>query len=283
MPLFRLLFLAACLLSSAPAIAQDCTDPDGTHGDILYNKDYGVFQGCALGGWEPFHPPSYPLGCSSSGLVGHWKLNESGNVSTADDSSPNSNDGTLTNFPADPSANWVAGKVGNALDFDGTDDYVKVGNVLNFGTGSFTASVWTKVGATINTKVVMAKKANGLSETSGWRITLNNFEDLEVNIGNGSAGVTVNVPIGDTAFHHLAMVVDRSDNKLRTYVDGVEASAAANISAVGSVSNTTSFNIGNMGNLNSPFKGQIDDVRIYNRALDATEISALYNGGAGCQ
>lgn len=63
----------------------------------------------------------------TTGLVGHWKLDESGNVSTAVDSA-GTNDGTLTNFPADPSANWTDGPRDGALAFDGTDDTIDLGD-----------------------------------------------------------------------------------------------------------------------------------------------------------
>ena len=52
---------------------------------MLYNGDYDVFQGCTKQGWKPFHSFDATSSCPNSGLVGHWKLDESGNVSTAAD------------------------------------------------------------------------------------------------------------------------------------------------------------------------------------------------------
>jgi hypothetical protein len=44
------------LVISSPAIAQDCLNPNGNRGDITYNHDFDVFQGCtASGGWHSFH------------------------------------------------------------------------------------------------------------------------------------------------------------------------------------------------------------------------------------
>jgi len=62
--------------------------------------------------------PSHP-----TDMTVHWKLDETGNTSTAADSA-GSNNGTLTNFPADPTANWVSGLVDGTLTFDGVDDHV---------------------------------------------------------------------------------------------------------------------------------------------------------------
>ncbi|MHC4494231.1 MAG: hypothetical protein ACYSYM_00240 [Planctomycetota bacterium] len=75
----------------------------------------------------------------AEGLVGYWPLDEGGGTTTAD-ASGNGNDGTL-NAPK-----WDAGKFGSALNFDGVDDYVDLGNppILDFGTGDFTVSAWVK-------------------------------------------------------------------------------------------------------------------------------------------
>jgi transposase-like protein len=51
---FHVFFLLAVLVASLPAQAQDCTPGNGMLGDILYNGDYGVFQGCTPSGWKAF-------------------------------------------------------------------------------------------------------------------------------------------------------------------------------------------------------------------------------------
>ena len=59
----------------------------------------------------------------TSGLVGHWTFDE-GSGTTANDSSGNNNTGTLTNGPT-----WTTGKIGQALNFGGPNDYVGAGNI----------------------------------------------------------------------------------------------------------------------------------------------------------
>src|SRR3989338_1965645 len=61
-----------------------------------------------------------PAQAQTSGLVGYWTFDE-GAGTTANDSSGNNNTGTLTNGPT-----WTTGKIGQALNFDGSDDYVKI-------------------------------------------------------------------------------------------------------------------------------------------------------------
>ena len=75
------------------------------------------------------------------GLGGYWSFDD-GAGTAASDLSGSGNAGTLTNM--DSATDWVAGKRGKALDFDGSNDYVTMGDVLDMGTGDFTVSVWVK-------------------------------------------------------------------------------------------------------------------------------------------
>ena len=73
----------------------------------------------------------------TDGLVAHWKLDGDANDSAG------SNDGTLVNGPI-----WTTGQIGDALDFDGVDDYVDVGDQdsLDFvASESFSISTWFKL------------------------------------------------------------------------------------------------------------------------------------------
>ena len=80
---------------------------------------------------------------SPSGLVAYWKFDE-GSGTTVSDSSGNGNTGTLVNGPL-----WTAGRVGNALFFDGIDDNVTVpdSNSLDLSS-SFTLSAWVNPAST---------------------------------------------------------------------------------------------------------------------------------------
>ena len=72
----------------------------------------------------------------------------------------------------------------------------------------------------------------------------------------------------------LTAIVDRSSNQFRAYGNGVLV-ATTSLGNFGSVSSSQPARIGASPNGN-PFKGIIDDVRIYNRALSASEVESLY-------
>ena len=78
-------------------------------------------------------------GSLTEGLVGWWKFDETdGNI--AYDSSGNGNNGNLTNGPI-----WVTGKISGALSFDGSDDFVDLGNSSNLAlTQNKSLSIWLK-------------------------------------------------------------------------------------------------------------------------------------------
>jgi len=73
-------------------------------------------------------------------LLAHWKLNETEGTTTAD-ASANEKDGILKNMD---DASWVPGKFGNALSFDGTDDFVDLPLDIPISSAKGTVSMWVK-------------------------------------------------------------------------------------------------------------------------------------------
>jgi len=106
---------------------------------IVYLAEHGYFDDVAITPANEFEPP---LGVNplDVGLVGYWSFDE-GEGEIAHDKSGNGNDGTIHE------ANWAIGAKGNALSFDGVNDFVQVANPnsLNFGsTIDFTMMAWIK-------------------------------------------------------------------------------------------------------------------------------------------
>lgn len=79
-------------------------------------------------------------------------------------------------------------------------------------------------------------------------------------------------------WYHFAAVFDSVADVQYVYVNGALAASASN--TLSTISNTTPFNnnrIGNDSDTGEEFDGRIDDIRVYNRALTAAEVTALYN------
>ena len=216
---------------------------------------------------------------SECGLVGCWKLDEASGL-TAADSSGQGNDGTLTNMAGNE---WTAGQINGALAFDGTNDYVNLGNDGSLQlTGDMTITVWAKLatGNAGNYYGIAGKLRD--APYAGFALTRHSTNYFYFWIADGTTieSIASNATYTDTNWHHIAGVRRSGTNYL--YIDGVEQTAT-NTRAIRD-SGDFAFIGRQYSSYNGRyFKGIIDDVRIYNRALSTEEIAQLaetleYNG-----
>ncbi len=219
-----------------------------------------------------------------SGLVGYWTMDGKDiNWTTLamTDKSGNGNTGTLVSLGKTTAP--VVGKLGQALKFNGNSGKLVISSndIFNPKVGNATYSVWVKTPAgSSNYQAIIAKASQYigfriLTGTSDNSVYLS-FESALDTYSNGL--VTLNKSFRDNRWHNLSIVLDRTD-KIYVYLDG---SVAGNLTlgnlANNSITDPGSLNIG-YTSANSYFSGSIDDVRIYNRALSASEIKQLYNMG----
>jgi hypothetical protein len=221
---------------------------------------------------------------NETGLVGSWHFNE-GSGTTAFDSSGNNNHGTLysgttvcSNPPTAGCPQWVDGKFGKALSFDGVDDYVRIpvssGSSLDFaGKNKITVVAWVKA---LSSVTANADTFIGQDTSFFMRWRQGGGNNWGVGIYNG-AWRELSVPGALNTWTHLALVYDGSILKL--YKDGVLAASLATSGNL--VANVKEINIGRFPTATTQrFNGIIDEVRIYNRALSDAEIQALYQAKA---
>jgi hypothetical protein len=207
---------------------------------------------------------------SPGGLVGWWKFDE-GAGQRAADASGHGLDGTLVGGPA-----WVEGVTGKALELDGADDYVDLGNDPRFAiTGPITICAWIKVRAFDKEWQALVTKGD-----SSWRLQRNwgqntlEFACTGVPVPGtllGSLFGTVNV--NDGRWHHVAAVYDGSRGLL--YLDG---RLDISVEAAGTL-RTNNFKVFIGANDEKPgrnWSGTIDDVRLYNYGLTAEEVTQIY-------
>jgi hypothetical protein len=184
----------------------------------------------------------------------------------------------------------IAGEVSNALQFDGTDDYVQASNAtqLNLGTGNLSLDVWVKIsGAPLSVVSLVDKRQGGV----GYQFFLYNYLgtgssevglQLADGVGTGFANYFSSAAVpADNRWHLLAVTVVRNSHTGGTfYVDGVAKGTFDPTAHVGSLNSGAALDIGVQLGGGESFKGALDELEIFNRALSLTEVQTLYLAGA---
>jgi hypothetical protein len=206
-------------------------------------------------------------------LVAYWKFDE-GSGTTAVDTSGNGNDGTI-----EGGAEWVAGQLGGALEFNGSGARVVASNIP-FDERSFTIAMWVNAVLYTGEQVVFSTGLTGSTNT-----------DMHLRIGGPGSG---NVPAGgvrmgfysndldtpggiieENNWYHITFWYDFENQNRRIYINGVLEAEAAATPYLGTSGDTV---IGAWGT-GQWFQGIIDDVQVYNHALTEGEILAAMQGG----
>jgi hypothetical protein len=215
--------------------------------------------------------PSY---IPSNGLVGYWPFN--GN---ANDESGNGNHGTVNGPTLTVDRNGLSNK---AYSFDGINDFIEVlsSSSVNFGLQSMSLHAWIKeTGSNNNFNGLICKMdANG----DGYQFVISNnklqSEWGQTTTGFGS-GLTGNVNLNDNSWHLVTMIIDRQANTLTFYNNNnIDNSINGSTISLANINNLANLWFGKERNSMYYFKGLIDDIIIYNRALSQQEINALYTG-----
>jgi fibronectin type 3 domain-containing protein len=197
-----------------------------------------------------------------SGLVAAYGFNEGGGVQVTD-ASGQGNTGTIS------SATWVtAGKFGAALSFNGTSSWVTVADAASLDlTTGMTIEAWVNpVADTGWRSVVLKESAAGLA----YSLYSSNNAALPAAVVHVNNDITVNgtAALALSTWTHLAITFDGL--RLRLFANGVQVSTKI-ANGAASVTNGA-LRIGGNAVWGEYFKGSIDEVRIYNRALSAAEI-----------
>jgi hypothetical protein len=216
-------------------------------------------------------------------LIAWWKFEDDVNDSAG------ANHGTVNGNPT-----YAEGKIGRAINLDG-DDYVDCGNpdLLNFGTGDWTISVWIKTtqsgtsqgDALMNRGTVFAK---GGDEAGGIRyaIAVNEGQlgsiTLTTDDDSHKAQAIGRTAVNDGAWHHVVGI--RKAEQLHIYVDGV-LDGGDYLTAGYDLSGTSQHNayIGVItdnrdSSLYKYFVGLIDELCVIRGAIDSNGVRALYSG-----
>jgi hypothetical protein len=203
-----------------------------------------------------------------SGLVAAYSFNE-GTGSTFGDSSGAGNSGSIFE------AAWAtAGKYGNALSFDGANDYATIADAASLDlTTALTMEAWVRPTSSTSWRTILLKEyggdlayslygASGTNRPSGWI-----FANGGTRSSIGTAALALNT------WAHVAATYDGAQLKL--YVNGALVTTQAYSGAIPATSNP--LKIGGNAVWGEFFAGQIDEVRVYNKALTLAQIQTDMN------
>ncbi len=212
-----------------------------------------------------------------SNLVSYWSFDEGqGNITV--DNSGNGNTGILKNataaicFASGACPDWVNGKAGNGLQFDGVGDYVTKDVFPNFPSNEITTDFWIK---TSDNGDGIFSYASASSDND-WLI----FGSGNVAIYRGGT-VFSGISINDNKWHFVAVSWKGSNGETRLYKDGILAysgilSQGTSITGGGSfVIGQEQDTVGGGFDQSQAFNGMIDEARIWNKFLAPDETVVI--------
>lgn len=212
---------------------------------------------------------------SQDGLAALWKFDENATTSVIHDFSNTFANATSTGNPATSSC-----KNGNCVLFNGSSQYLSVDDKTQLNPASMTVSAWIRL--TSNNAGLNAIVVKGASEQKNFKLGIDlrsGGNKLWWEIGDGVTGHFHNfnptLNLSAQTWYHIVGVYDDTTKTLTAYKNGTQLSGSlvmeANIST-----DTTKLYIGRWISSTYFFNGEIDDLRIYNRALSSAEIEKLY-------
>ena len=222
---------------------------------------------------------------SANGFSGVWHLDESSATPTLSDATGNGYAGNRNgNVSQSP------GVISYGQEFDGTDDYADMGNVLNPESSNFTVSAWLKRDSLDAWQAIFCKTNGGdPAVTYGWifNINGNNQPTMYIASENGSNWgdpgsyrfSQADSIVDTTTWHHVAAVIDRSSNSAcKIYIDGVNDSCieTGDITGVGTVSNAVNARIGSEADGEYQFNGYLDEITFSTTARSDAWIRLCY-------
>jgi hypothetical protein len=187
-----------------------------------------------------------------------------------------SNDGTVSGATSTSS-----GKINDAYDFDGTNDYIDTNNTNILSTNAFSISAWINPSALTGNHPII-----GQWSTNDYNIIFRVESDGYVNaflkdssLNNVNVESTTQLTTGGGWYH---VVLTSTGTSTKLYVNGGTAEDTASHTSR-SIDTVDDIYIGSRAESGNYFAGIIDEVGIWNRELSSTEVTELYNSDDGLQ
>lgn len=223
------------------------------------------------------HSPCNSIADLSNGLIAYYPFNGS-----AYDASDHGNTGVINGAPSLIQDRF--GDPNRAYSFAGINDYIQLPYTSTLCTSSFTLSAWVyfDVYSTDNNTGDIVLSDYEYIHFTGYIFYVNYLGKVSLRLSSGTfpnGGIDLAGTNSVSLAHWTHVAASYDGNTLRVYLNGIQD---------GSTSGWTIYNwnssvntlIGNASwypTANPKYKGRLDDVRIYNRALTASEIAQLYD------
>ncbi len=220
------------------------------------------------------------------GLVAWWRFNEASGSQAADST------GNGYNSTFNHGITWTSGQTGGGVSADGTIQYMSSASIDLSSTSALTLAGWVAHVWTGTTRTVLAELGTDYSTaTDGFVVYMDDTTDCSA---AGSIFVAVRGDTGTSSrcygppstngWHHLAVVLDKSlsgSSEVSLYIDGLLQSST---SSPGGSDNNNAFGAESLymfsqGGTTLYGKAMVSDLRLYNRALNSTEVNQLFTLG----
>ena len=212
-------------------------------------------------------PPPPP----TQGIVGYWAFDEATGT-TAVDGSGNGHAGTFQYGVA--RASVVECRRGGCVSLDGVDDYVRILDAAALKLiGDVTVSAWIKPTGLGTAQSIVSKRyefeLGEIASASPYGVRWTHKATGGTTV---SGSLTSSTAAGQ--WQHVVLVRNGTTKQVAGYLNG--SPALTSTYTLGPATNTYNLNIGRNPGGTQRFKGLIDEVRLYNRALTATEVQGLF-------
>lgn len=211
---------------------------------------------------------------TTTNLVSYWKLDEaSGNA----EDSHGSNDGTVSGCTY-----GETGILNDAYSFDGNDyiDMPSSNTIFGANPDEWSVNLWIKTSTTADDHIWSAYenvKHPGL-------IRIDASADIVVDIYDGSTNTQLKKAgtYNDNAWHMLTMTVDKNADSIHLYVDGVDEDDDT-LPSITDYTNDDNIQIGRypFSGGGGYYEGIVDEISAWDKTLTSSDVSDLYNSGAG--
>ena len=252
----------------------------GSSGDIITATATEEFAGPTYGSTSEFSNAETAVG----DIAARWPLDETSGPTAFDVIA--SNDGTYTNGVT-LNQTAACANTGNAVHFDGTDDYVEIPHSDDYLLDEGTVTFWANIDALGGEQSMFSKDSTGLDSGGHLTIVVQAGGDVEVRLQSTTGDNFVNsAPITPGTWFHvafswgpdgMALSIDGGLPVTNPYTGGLGTTSggAGNYEPIALGAGTKNSDDFLVTPVNNLFAGYLDDVRIYDGALSQSEISAL--------